>query len=75
MREFSQPHVVEQDPGNAQGIWYPDVAGCRSAADEFEDLFPDACTAHELHLEHMEAYLHRPAEEILKRPECRLITS
>lgn len=66
MQEFLQPHVVEQGPGNAKGIWYPDDAGCRSAADEFEDHFPNVCTALELHLEDMEAYLHRPAEEILK---------
>lgn len=37
--------VVEKDPGSAWGVWFPDVAGCTSAADEVDDLFPNACQA------------------------------
>ena len=63
--------VVEKDPGNAWGIWFPDVAGCTSAADELDDLFPNACQALEFHLEGLEAPSPRPAEEVLTLQEVR----
>ncbi|MDE0694921.1 MAG: type II toxin-antitoxin system HicB family antitoxin [Boseongicola sp.] len=63
--------VVEKDPGSAWGVWFPDVPGCTSAADTFDDLFPNACQALEFHLEGMEAPLPRPAEEIMKLRDVR----
>ncbi len=63
--------VVEKDPGSAWGIWFPDVAGCTSAADELDDLFPNACQALEFHLEDMEAPSPRPAEEVLMLQKVR----
>ena len=63
--------VVEKDPGSAWGIWFPDVAGCTSAADGLDDLFPNACQALEFHLEDMEAPSPRPAEEVLMLQEVR----
>ena len=63
--------VVEKDPGSAWGIWFPDVAGCTSAADELDDLFPNACQALEFHLEDMETPSPRPAEEVLMLQEVR----
>ena len=57
--------VVEKDPGSAWGIRFPDVPGCTSAADEVDDLFPNACQALAFHLEGQEAPLPRPADEIL----------
>lgn len=63
--------VVEKDPGSAWGIWFPDVAGCTSAADELDDLFPNACQALEFHLEDIEAPSPRPAEEVLMLQKVR----
>ena len=63
--------VVEKDPGSAWGIWFPDVAGCTSAADELDDIFLNACQALEFHLEGLEAPSPRPAEEVLMLQEVR----
>jgi predicted RNase H-like HicB family nuclease len=37
--------VVHKDPGSAYGIRFPDVPGCFSAADEFNDVLPNAVDA------------------------------
>ncbi len=58
--------VADKQPESAWGIWFPDVPGCTSAADTFEDLFPNACQALEFHLEDMDAPRPRSAEEIMK---------
>ncbi|MYG26987.1 MAG: hypothetical protein F4213_13350 [Boseongicola sp. SB0677_bin_26] len=63
--------VVEKDPGSAWGVWLPDVAGCTSAADEVDDLFPNACQALVLHLEDLEAPHPRSADEILELQNVR----
>lgn len=63
--------VVEKDPGSAWGVWFPDVSGCTSAADEVDDLFPNACQALEFHLEDLEAPLPRSVDEILKLENVR----
>ena len=63
--------VLEKDPGSAWGIWFPDVAGCTSAADGLDDLFQNACQALEFHLEDMEVPSPRPAEEVLMLQEVR----
>ena len=43
--------VVNQDPGSAFGIHFPDVPGCFSAADDLADLPRLAQEALSLHLE------------------------
>lgn len=63
--------VADKQPESAWGIWFPDVPGCTSAADTFDDLFPNACQALEFHLEDLEAPLPRPVEEIMKLQDVR----
>ena len=63
--------VVEKDPGSAWGVWFPDVAGCTSAADALDDLFPNACQALILLHEDMDAPPARSSEEILQLPRVR----
>lgn len=63
--------VVEKDPGSAWCAWFPDVAGCTSAADEVDDLFLNACQALEFHLEDLEAPLPRPPDEMLELQNVR----
>ncbi|MXY16200.1 MAG: CopG family transcriptional regulator [Acidobacteria bacterium] len=58
--------VADKQPESAWGIWFPDVPGCTSAADAFDDLFANACQALEFHLEGMEAPLPRSAEAVMK---------
>ena len=63
--------VVEKDPGSAWGVWFPDVSGCTSAADEVDDLFPNACQALEFRLDDLETPLPRSVDEILKLQNVR----
>lgn len=43
--------LVHKDPGSAFGIEFPDLPGCFSAADEIENVLPNACEALELWFE------------------------
>ena len=43
--------VVHQEGESAYGVHFPDVPGCFSAADEMDDLLPNASEALALHLE------------------------
>ncbi len=43
--------VVHQDGDSAFGVHFPDVPGCFSAADDFDDLLANASEALALHLE------------------------
>ena len=43
--------VVHKDADSAFGVSFPDLPGCFSAADEVEDLVPNACEALELWFE------------------------
>ena len=63
--------AVDKQPESAWGIWFPDVAGCTSAANTLDDLFPNACQALDFHLEDIEEPLPRSAEEILKLQDVR----
>lgn len=63
--------VVEKDPGSAYGIWFPDIPGCFSAADDEEDLFPNACQAIILHLEGEEIPEPRKIAEIRRLENVR----
>jgi predicted RNase H-like HicB family nuclease len=40
--------LVHKDAGSAYGVQFPDLPGCFSAADEVEDIVPNACEALEL---------------------------
>jgi predicted RNase H-like HicB family nuclease len=43
--------VVHKDEDSAFGVHFPDLPGCFSAADEVEQLVPNACVALELWFE------------------------
>lgn len=43
--------VVDKDEDSAFGLWFPDVPGCFSAADNQEDILKNAIEALNLHLE------------------------
>lgn len=43
--------VVHKDADSAFGVHFPDLPGCFSAADEIEQLVPNACEALELWFE------------------------
>ena len=45
--------LVEKDPHSAFGIRFPDIPGCFSAADEAEDIVPNAVKALQLWAEDM----------------------
>ena len=61
--------VVEKDPGSAYGIWFPDVSGCTSAADEEADVLEMASEALMVHLEGEEMPCCRPLAKILRIEE------
>lgn len=43
--------IVHKDPDSAFGVHFPDLPGCHSAADDMEDVLPNAIEAMELWLE------------------------
>ncbi|PZU10279.1 type II toxin-antitoxin system HicB family antitoxin [Sphingomonas sp.] len=43
--------IVHKDEGSAYGVTFPDLPGCFSAADDMEDVVPNAVEAMELWLE------------------------
>jgi predicted RNase H-like HicB family nuclease len=43
--------IVHKDAGSAYGVHFPDLPGCFSAADDLEDVVPNAVEAMELWLE------------------------
>ena len=43
--------IVHKDPGSAYGISFPDAPGCFSAADDFNDVIPNAVEALSLYFE------------------------
>ncbi|MCC6942434.1 MAG: type II toxin-antitoxin system HicB family antitoxin, partial [Novosphingobium sp.] len=43
--------VVHKQEDSAFGVHFPDLPGCLSAADDVEQLVPNACEALELWLE------------------------
>ena len=56
--------VVHKDEGSAFGVHFPDLPGCFSAADEIEDVIPNATEALSLWcrfgLKMPTAYLNQP---------------
>ena len=43
--------VIDKDPGRAYGVQFPEVPGCYSAADSFDDIVPNAIEALSLFFE------------------------
>ena len=43
--------VIDKDPGSAYGIQFPEVPGCFSAADSFDEIVPNAIEALSLFFE------------------------
>lgn len=43
--------LVHKDADSAYGVTFPDLPGCFSAADQMEDVLPNACEALELWFE------------------------
>jgi predicted RNase H-like HicB family nuclease len=69
--------LVHKDPDSCYGVQFPDVPGVFSAADEIEDLVPNAVEALELAAEdweetHGAAFpLPRTIDELRQDPEFR----
>ena len=66
--------VIDKDPDSAWGIRFPEVPGCLSAADTFEEIVPNAIEALSLFFEDgeplptrgLEAVREQVAEDIVK---------
>lgn len=56
--------VVHKDADSAYGVQFPDLPGCYSAADEAEDVIPNAMEALELWFEHEPFVAPRSIEAI-----------
>ena len=56
--------VIDKDPGSAYGIQFPEVPGCFSAADDFEDIVPNAIEALSLFFEDGEPVPPRGIEAV-----------
>ena len=56
--------VIDKDPGSAYGIQFPEVPGCFSAADSFEDIVPNAIEALSLFFEDGEPVPPRGIEAV-----------
>jgi len=56
--------IVHKDADSAYGIHFPDVPGCFSAADSFDDLLASASEALALHFEDEPFVDPRPMDEL-----------
>lgn len=61
--------VVHKDDGTAFGIHFPDVTGCFSAAEEMDDLVPNAVEALSFYAEDSELKAPRGIEDIRRDPD------
>jgi predicted RNase H-like HicB family nuclease len=61
--------VVNKDADSAFGLWFPDVAGCFSAADEDGDIIRNAIEALTLHLDGIERPTARGVDKIAQAPD------
>jgi predicted RNase H-like HicB family nuclease len=70
------PHyfaLVHKDAESAFGVEFPDLPGCFSAADSFDEVLPNAIEAVELYLEDMaEAPPPQPLEQVRERYAAEL---
>ena len=60
--------VVSKEHDSAYGLWFPDLAGCFSAAEREEDILSNAIEALLLHLEDEEHPHARQVHEIASDP-------
>lgn len=56
--------VIDKDAGSAYGVCFPDVTGCLSAADTFDEIVPNAIEALTLFLEDREIIPARSIEAV-----------
>ena len=56
--------VIDKDPGSAYGVQFPEVPGCFSAADSFEEIVPNAIEALSLFFEDGEPVPPRGIEAV-----------
>ena len=56
--------VIDKDPDSAYGIQFPEVPGCFSAADSFEEIVPNAIEALSLFFENGEPVPPRGIEAV-----------
>ena len=56
--------VIDKEPGSAYGIQFPEVPGCYSAADSFEEIVPNAIEALSLFFEDGEPVPPRGMEAV-----------
>ena len=56
--------VIDKDPGSAYGVRFPEVPGCYSAADSFDDIVPNAIKALSLFFEDGEPVPPRGIEAV-----------
>ncbi|MDE0254291.1 MAG: CopG family transcriptional regulator [Boseongicola sp. SB0673_bin_14] len=56
--------VIDKDPGSAYGVRFPEVPGCYSAADSFDDIVPNAIEALSLFFEDCEPMPSRGIEAV-----------
>ena len=56
--------VIDKDPGSAYGVRFPEVPGCYSAADSFDDIVPNAIEALSLFFEDGEPVSPRGIEAV-----------
>lgn len=61
--------VVDKESDSAWGLWFPDVEGCFSAADEECDILKNALEALSLHLDGIEAPVGRSIDQISRDPD------
>jgi len=47
--------VIEKEPDTAFGVWFPDVEGCFSAGDTFEEAVANAAATLRQHTEALES--------------------
>ena len=66
MRESMQYFyaIVHKDADSAFGVTFPDLPGCFSAADQIDEVLPNACEALELWFEDADATQPRGLDEI-----------
>ena len=56
--------VIDKDPDSAYGVQFPEVPGCFSAADTFEEIVPNAIEALSLFFEDSEPACARGLEAV-----------
>ena len=66
---YSYIAVVEKDAESAFGLWFPDVPGCFSAADEETDILKNAIEALHLHLEGQDMPEARGIDAVASDPD------